>query len=231
MSTPFTRAGGAPPPLLYQIMLDHPCIQVYVLGRSFTTTGFIRRRFTTCPTFRQSTFYEYTFLWVLILRVHSTSLLYIAHLNLQLHVWEVRVWTLPFHESTLYSSMLYAVHVLRCPRFPTLLIFHRFCFVHFLFYSSNFHTAYLLHIPSFGHVVHVLRVQAAFIPSMFYKSIFTSLHFAQSTFESPRFTFAPFPTVNVLDMKFTFCNVHVFWDHLYRSMFSAVLVVLIVVFL
>ena len=73
-------AGYPPPP-------DHvgPSLNTSLRFGSivYDYTCFMRRRFTTCPTFRQSTFYEYTFLWVLILRVHSTSLLYIAHNQFQ----------------------------------------------------------------------------------------------------------------------------------------------------
>ena len=43
------------------------------------------------------------------------------------------------------------------------------------------------------------------------RSLFTSLRFAQSSFELPGFTSPHFGIVHVLDMKFMFCNVHDFW--------------------
>ena len=43
------------------------------------------------------------------------------------------------------------------------------------------------------------------------RSLFTSLRFAQSSFELPRFTSPHFGIVHVLDTKFMFCNVHDFW--------------------
>ena len=143
-----------------------------------------------CATFKQSTFNEFTFLWVYILRVYSTN----SSLSppVQVHVWTI-------HKSNLYNSVFQALHVLRCRRF-TQLMFYRFCFIHFLFCSSTIQP-----------MLYILRVQGAFYGPCFTSPLFTSSRFALSTFESPGFTFPHIGIVHVLDIKFMFCNVHDFW--------------------
>ena len=83
-----------------------------------------------------------------------------------------------------------------------------YCFIHFLFCSSTTQpTLYIVHVLQ----IPVLRISVmrSFLrqSEVFNTPRFTSLRFAQFTFESPRFTFPHFGIIQVLDIKFMFCNV------------------------
>ena len=84
--------------------------------------------------------------------------------------------------------MFQALHVLFCRRFTLLIMFYRFCFIHFLFCSSTIRP-----------MLYILRVQGVFYGPCCTNPLFTSSRFAQCTFESPGFTFPHFGIVHVLD--------------------------------
>ena len=137
-----------------------------------------------------------------------------------------------FYKSTFYESALYDF-IFRQTKSPTLHVL-RACVLHSLlsshhalrlnasaksmlldikFMFCSVHDFWVLHMsvhcPCFTNPRFTnLRYTTSFFVN---RSLFTSLRFAQSSFELPRFTSPHFGIVHVLDTKFMFCNVHDFW--------------------